>query len=128
QDGGDAEERTMADRRRLRDQRRAGGRRSDRGRHWPVASMSVWIVAITDMPGRSLPASGCPGSSRILTGMRWTTLVKLPVALSGGSNVNCEPLAGATLSTRPQIVTPGKLSTVILARWPTATRVSWVSL
>ena len=92
------------------------------------AFMSVRIVAITDMPGRSLPTSGWPGSSTILTGMRCTTLVKLPVALSGGSRLNCEPLAGAMLSTWPQTVTPGKVSTVMLARWPIATRVSWVSL
>ncbi len=35
----------------------------------------------------------------IFTGIRWTTLVKFPVALSGGSNVNCEPEAGARART-----------------------------
>ena len=29
------------------------------------------------------------------TGSRWTTLVKLPVALSGRSRLNSEPVAGA---------------------------------
>jgi hypothetical protein len=33
--------------------------------------------------------------------------------LSGGSNANCEPLAGAIRSTRPCSVWSGKLSTVI---------------
>ena len=60
--------------------------------------VSVRIVASTDMPGRSRPASGLSGSSRSLTGMRCTTLVKLPVALSGGSRLNCDPLAGEMLS------------------------------
>ena len=46
------------------------------------------------MPGRSTTASGLAGSSTIFTGMRWTTLVKLPVALSGGSSANSWPLAG----------------------------------
>ena len=61
--------------------------------------MSVRIVATTDMPGRNLPASGLSGLIRNLTGMRCTTLVKLPVALSGGSRANCAPLAGAMRST-----------------------------
>ena len=46
------------------------------------------------MPGRSLPSSGSFLSISILTGMRWTILVKLPVALSGGSSANSWPLAG----------------------------------
>ena len=54
---------------------------------------------MTDMPGRNLPASGLSDAIRNLTGIRCTTLVKLPVALSGGSRLNCEPLAGAMLST-----------------------------
>jgi len=44
----------------------------------------VRTVAITESPGRSLAAKAL-SSSAILTGMRCTTLVKLPVALSGGS-------------------------------------------
>jgi hypothetical protein len=36
-------------------------------------------------------------------------LVKFPVALSGGSNVNSAPLAGARLSTRPVILRLRKL-------------------
>ena len=46
-------------------------------------------------------------------GVRCTTLVKLPVALSGGNNANCEPVAGAIRSTRPRSFSFGKLSTVI---------------
>jgi len=45
-----------------------------------------------------------------LTGMRCTTSVKLPVALSGSSRLNYDPLAGATLSTRPVTTVPGKVS------------------
>ena len=64
----------------------------------------------------------CPGairvscwrrSSAILTGMRCTTLVKLPVALSGGSSANSWPLAGAMLSTWPCTILPGKISMAI---------------
>jgi hypothetical protein len=41
--------------------------------------------------------------------------------LSGGSRLNCAPLAGAMLSTIAVITTPGKVSTRISARWPIAT-------
>ena len=53
------------------------------------------------------------GSSAIFTGMRCTTLVKLPVALSGGSSANSWPLAGAMLSTWPCTIWPGNMSTAI---------------
>jgi hypothetical protein len=52
----------------------------------------------------------------------------MPVALSGGSRLNCAPLAGAMLSTIASIAIPGKVSTRISARWPIATWVSWVFL
>src|SRR6266481_5753689 len=39
--------------------------------------------------------------TRTRTGSRCTILVKLPVALSGGSSVNTEPAAGEMLSTVP---------------------------
>ena len=51
-------------------------------------------------------------SSTIFTGMRCTILVKLPVALSGGSSANSSPLAGETLSTWPCSRHPGKPSTL----------------
>src|SRR6185369_17312620 len=54
----------------------------------------VSMVGITDMPGRSSIGGFLPVSSAIRTGMRCTTLVKLPVALSGGSSANSWPLAG----------------------------------
>ena len=66
---------------------------------WPPVRVS--IVGSTDMPGRSRPASATSWRSMIFTGMRWTILVKLPVALSGGSSANSWPLAGAMLSTTP---------------------------
>ena len=52
-------------------------------------------------PGADRRRAGSPASSTIFTGMRCTTLVKLPVALSGGSSANSCPLAGAMLSTWP---------------------------
>src|SRR6478735_10564635 len=54
----------------------------------------VAMVGITDMPGRSSMRALLSLSSAIRTGMRCTTLVKLPVALSGGSSANSWPLAG----------------------------------
>src|SRR6202043_3761850 len=71
----------------------------------------VAMVGITDMPGRN--STGAPSSrvSAIFTGMRCTTLVKLPVALSGGSSANSWPLAGAMLSTWPGTRWRGKMST-----------------
>ena len=43
----------------------------------------VSIETFTDMPGRRRPASGPLAGKTIFTGMRWTILVKLPVALFG---------------------------------------------
>ena len=59
------------------------------------------MVGVTDMPGRNTNESGLPASSTILTGMRCTTLVKLPVALSGGSKANSCPLAGGNCRPGP---------------------------
>ena len=61
------------------------------------ARQFVRTVAITDSPGRSRSAVAWPASSTIFTGTRCTIFVKLPVALSGGNNANCEPLAGDRL-------------------------------
>src|SRR5271156_6507355 len=44
----------------------------------------VRTVAITESPGRKLFAK-LESSRAIFTGILWTTLVKFPVALSGGS-------------------------------------------
>ncbi|MEH2561921.1 hypothetical protein V1289_001548 [Bradyrhizobium sp. AZCC 2289] len=60
----------------------------------------VLTVGTADMPGRSRPFRLWP-SSTIFTGTRCTILVKLPVALSGGSSANSRPLAGDRLSTWP---------------------------
>ena len=84
-------------------------------RRWAVWRVSMAIslcrvsmVGSTDMPGRSRPASASSSRSTIFTGMRWTILVKLPVALSGGSSANSWPLAGAMLSTTPCTVVAGE--------------------
>ena len=87
----------------------------------PLAVPRVSIVGSTDMPGLSSPFR-LPSSMAIFTGMRCTTLVKLPVALSGGSSENSSPLAGDRLSTWPFSVTPGKLSTRMAAGSPAAHR------
>ena len=80
--------------------------------------LRVSIVGSTDMPGRSRPISGSFGSMVILTGTRCTILVKLPVALSGGSSANSWPLAGAMLFTTPCTMVPGKVSTSSVTGWP----------
>ena len=61
----------------------------------------VSTLTTTDMPGRSSPCSATAAGTSMRTGRRWTILVKLPVALSGGSNEKTEPDAGATLTTLP---------------------------
>ena len=95
-----------SDRRRRRDLRaRCGERRRDCGHGLGAASLvvapslregaaPVSIVASTDMPGlTSAPSEGLL-SSTIFTGTRWTTLVKFPVALSGGSSAKVLPVPG----------------------------------
>ena len=71
----------------------------------------VLTLTTTDMPGRSSACSATSAGTRMRTGTRCTILVKLPVALSGGSSENTEPDAGETLSTRPSISRPGSAST-----------------
>src|SRR5262249_45427436 len=66
----------------------------------------VRTVTTAEMPGRSFEVR-VASSSAILTGTRCTTFVKFPVALSGGSKANCEPLAGAISSTLPLKTFPG---------------------
>jgi len=71
----------------------------------------VKILASTDIPGE-IQCRASPGSLNvILTGTRCTTLTKLPVAFSGGSNANCGPVPRWRLSTRPSRRRPGKAST-----------------
>ena len=62
------------------------------------------------------------------TGTRWTILVKLPVAFSGGSRLNTEPEAGETLSTVPTMSVSGKASTSMCTFWPGFREASCVSL
>ena len=72
----------------------------------------VLTLTTTDMPGRSTPCSATSAGTRMRTGRRCTILVKLPVALSGGSSANSRPLAGDRLSTWPLSLFDWKLSTV----------------
>src|SRR5262249_31030029 len=78
--------------------------------------------------GRSTLAVNWVGSRTIFTGMRCTTFVKLPVALSGGSSANSCPLAGDRLSMRPRKRCPGYMSTLIATGCPGRTCVNCVSL
>ena len=59
---------------------------------WKMPGARVSMLGSTDMPARSPAAAGLVELMR--TGMRCTILVKLPVALSGGSSANSSPLAG----------------------------------
>src|SRR5882757_9767163 len=92
------------------DMRRCAAQRTASALHAPDAEPALGRVSMdasTDIPGRSRPGSSCRDSIRIFTGMRWTILVKFPVALSGGSKLNSNPLAGARLSTQPRKLLPG---------------------
>jgi hypothetical protein len=55
----------------------------------------------TDIPRRNRWFGSWPASKTILTGMRCTTLTKLPVAFSGGKRLKSEPVAPAMLRTCP---------------------------
>src|ERR1700686_3294425 len=77
-----------------------GGRAVIAAEAMVVGYRFVRTVAVTERPGRSL-AARLASSSPIFTGTRCTTLVKFPVALSGGNNANCDPLAGAISITLP---------------------------
>ena len=72
--------------------------------------MRLSASAITLRPGLSQPSAAAASGTAIRTGSRCTTLVKLPVAFSGGSRLNCAPEAGAIPSTRPVSSRPGKAS------------------
>ena len=89
-----------------------------RGASEATAPGLVLTSTTTDMPGRSSPRSATSAGTRTRTASRCTILVKLPVALSGGSSENTEPEAGATLCTTPSIFSPGSASTLIDTGWP----------
>ncbi len=72
------------------------------GAHRGDASGSSSTSAVTGRPGRNAPNLAASPSSRMRTGTRWTILVKLPVAFSGGMTLNWAPVAGATPATWPR--------------------------
>src|SRR5262249_18349046 len=88
----------------------------------------VSTLTTTDIPGRSSRCVVTSAGTSIRTGRRCTILVKLPVALSGGSSENTAPEAGDRLATVPGIVCPGRASTLIETVWPGCSRASCVSL
>src|ERR1035437_8762761 len=73
------------------------------------------MVASTFIPGRN--TRPLVWSIRIFTGMRCTTLTKLPVAFSGGSRLKRLPVAPEMESTWPETERP-YMSTWIPARCP----------
>ena len=83
---------------------------------------------MTDMPERISGRRSCPGSKAMRTGMRWTTLVKLPDEVSLGSREKVAPVAGEMLSTWPLKVWPGKVSMRISTGCPARMLPIWVSL
>ena len=93
--------------------------RAEQGRLRRVAGSRVWTVATTERPGpqRDLPSARLRGSA-MRTATRCTTLVKLPVALSGGSSENCAPEAGETDDTTPSTTLPSSASTATSTFWP----------
>src|SRR4029079_8636172 len=96
----------------------------NRGLH-VVAAQRVWITTSTLMPGkRTWP---CRSSILIFTGTRCVTLMKLPVAFSGGSSETRAPVPAATLSTWPSSL-PENVSISTSAGCPGAISASWVSL
>src|SRR5262249_38355671 len=91
----------------LRDSdRRIAGDRNGGGGHDLFHQWRVRTVTTAERPGRNSDVSD-ESSRAIFTGTRCTTLVKLPVALSGGSNANCDPLAGAISNTLALKTLPG---------------------
>src|SRR5574338_179889 len=85
----------------------------------------VVMVTSTLMPGRSGWSAAAGLSTAIRTGTRCTTLVKLPVALSGGSSENLAESPGLTCSSWVSFrlaVTQTPLSgTTAISCWPTCT-------
>ena len=94
----------------MRGYRRWHGRR----RHSPCAtpplaeSSPTATVTIADIPGRKRSMPAWPGARITLIPKRCATLVKLPVALSGGSNACKAPEAGSKLSTVPRNGCPAR--------------------
>ena len=86
------------------------------------------MVATTERPGRSGTSFSTSSGKVTRTATRWTTLVKLPVALSGGSSENCDPEAGEIDATVPSIVRPPSASIGTSTFCPALTSASWVSL
>src|SRR6266498_1214857 len=81
------------------------------------------------MPARSVwGLLNWPGSSRIFTGRRWTTLTQLPVAFSGGKREKRAPVPAESESTLPRNTRSVKVSTQTLAGMPGRMRASCVSL
>ncbi len=106
------------------------------GRTWALDSFCsvtgapglMLTLTTTDMPGLSRDCSATAAGTRMRTGKRCTILVKLPVALSGGSNEKTEPDAGATLATRPSSLRSGNASMAMATGCPGTSFESCVSL
>src|SRR5262249_20564949 len=69
----------------------------------------VNTVTSADKPARTVKSAGRSTHS-IRTGTRCTTLIKLPVALSGGNSAKLAPVPPETLATVPLSFFPGNAS------------------
>src|SRR5262249_44276604 len=132
------DEKTHRHRRESEDLRREGQlRRSRRWRRWEGGGGGHGVLAadgrssteaVTDKPGRRRPGVEPSPSSRMRAGTRWTIVVKLPVAFSGGRTLNWVPVAGARLARWPGNTCPGNTSASTEAGSPGRIPVSWLSL
>ena len=73
--------------------------RSPRSVGGALSSVETATAVSTDMPGQARAALASRGLKRMRTVKRRAIFVKLPVALSGGTNANSDPAAGRTAST-----------------------------
>ena len=65
------------------------------------------------MPARNRFCRATSFGTRMRTGSRCTILVKLPVALSGGSSVNTEPAAGSVFTLLPPDNATGNFTKIV---------------
>ena len=84
-------------------------------------------VHSTFMPARNLASFDLSPSRCMRTGMRCSTLTKLPVALSCGMSEKAEPVASLMRSTVPSNSTSGTASALMLTFAPRLIPGSWVS-
>ena len=73
-----------------------------------LSGVETAMAVSTDIPGRARAALASRALNRMRTVRRRTILVKLPVALSGGTSANSAPAAGKIASTYRKSVFPDR--------------------